>query len=399
MQSRTAEVIRNAALIVYDEAPMHHRHLMEALDRTLRDIMQKPDLPFGGKSILLGGDFRQVLPVIPRASKAEVIDACLHNSPLWHHFKVLSLTKNERIMRLADQVPMPLLTSYAKWVLSVGDGLTDTVDTLNNTENEPEVQSLLTLPQEYVVNVDVSDPNHVHTVIKGVYSNISDIIQWHPHQVIQYFATRAIVTPYHSDVDILNTAAQSHLTSSAITFYSADSMHHENDGIGMDMAFLNSLSDSGLAPHVLHLSLYTPVMLLRNLAPEKGLCNGTRLVITKLVQRPPHIEAVVITGPAAGSTVIIPRIKLFASDTKYSFKWSRLQFPVRPAFAMTINKSQGQTLSNAGVYLAHPCFAHGQLYVAASRVGQPGKTTYYMPALSYSATNNIVYQQGLLPAH
>ena len=62
-QSPLAELIRRADLIVWDEAPMAHRFLLEALDRTLRDVTQT-DRPFGGKVIVLGGDFRQTLPVV-----------------------------------------------------------------------------------------------------------------------------------------------------------------------------------------------------------------------------------------------------------------------------------------------------------------------------------------------
>ena len=63
VQSPLADLIRRARVIVWDEAPMAHRHLLEALDRTLRDIMMD-DQPFGGKVLVLGGDFRQILPVV-----------------------------------------------------------------------------------------------------------------------------------------------------------------------------------------------------------------------------------------------------------------------------------------------------------------------------------------------
>jgi ATP-dependent DNA helicase PIF1 len=64
----------------------------------------------------------------------------------------------------------------------------------------------------------------------------------------------------------------------------------------------------------------------------------------------------------------IPRIKLNPNESKFSFKMIRSQFPVIPAFAMTINKSQGQSFDKVGVSLTNPVFAHGQLYVAFSRV-------------------------------
>ena len=79
------------------------------------------------------------------------------------------------------------------------------------------------------------------------------------------------------------------------------------------------------------------------------------------------LETTIITGKHAGEDVFIPRIPLRPSNTPIEFK--RLQFPVRLSLAMTINKSQGQTLKVVGVDLEDPCFSHGQLYVGISRVG------------------------------
>jgi len=75
------------------------------------------------------------------------------------------------------------------------------------------------------------------------------------------------------------------------------------------------------------------------------------------------------------------------------FEFKRLQFPVRPAFAMTINKAQGQSLSVAGIDLTEPCFSHGQLYVALSRVGTPDRL--FILAKD-KQTKNIVYQKALI---
>jgi ATP-dependent DNA helicase PIF1 len=86
---------------------------------------------------------------------------------------------------------------------------------------------------------------------------------------------------------------------------------------------------------------------------------------------PNIIEATILTGGATGEDVFIPRIPLIPSDMPFDFK--RLQYPVRLALAMTINKAQGQSLSVAGVNLESSCFSHGQLYVACSRVGTPGR--------------------------
>ena len=95
------------------------------------------------------------------------------------------------------------------------------------------------------------------------------------------------------------------------------------------------------------------------------LCNGTRLTIRRMM--PNMLEAVVMTGKARGEQVFIRRIPIIPSDTTIEFK--RLQFPVRLSYAMTINKSQGQSLKVVGLDISTPVFSHGQLYLGCSRTG------------------------------
>jgi ATP-dependent DNA helicase PIF1 len=69
-QSGTAKLLCEASLILWDEASMTKRHAIEALDISLHDILDKEDLPFGGKTVVFGGDFRQTLPVVRKGSRA-----------------------------------------------------------------------------------------------------------------------------------------------------------------------------------------------------------------------------------------------------------------------------------------------------------------------------------------
>ena len=114
------DLICKTSLIIWDEAPMTNRYCFEALDRTMRDVLKGSnvvpsdvsDLPFGGKVIVFGGDFRQILPVIPKGSREHIVDASLNSSYIWDYCKVLRLTKNMRLQSGALQTEIGHMREY-----------------------------------------------------------------------------------------------------------------------------------------------------------------------------------------------------------------------------------------------------------------------------------------------
>lgn len=191
-----------------------------------------------------------------------------------------------------------------------------------------------------------------------------------------YFASRMILAPRNADVSVLNHAILDLLPGPVRHYASADSVIQE-EGVDnphraeVPQEVLRSITGSGLPPGDLNLKAGCPVILLRNLNAGVGLCNGTRLVVTRMENR--VIEGRILGGDFDGELAFIPRIAIIPSESigDITFTFKRRQFPIQLAFALSINKAQGQTVAHVGLDLRIPVFSHGQLYVALSRVTSP----------------------------
>ena len=217
-----------------------------------------------------------------------------------------------------------------------------------------------------------------------------------PLPTAHYLAGRALLAARNDTVDTLNQMLLDIMPGEEFIFLSADKILDDLDAAETYAAeYLNSINLPTLPLHKLKLKVAAPVILLRNLSPPRGLCNGTRLRVNRVQQR--IVECEILSGKHAGTHVWIPRIPLApSSDANLPFDFNRTQFPIRLAFAITINKSQGQSLTHVGLSLTEPVFSHGQLYVAVSRVTNSANLRMIVPhtveARQGGKLKNVVYE-------
>ena len=365
--SQLADLIRATRLIIWDEVPMQHKHNISAVHHTLCDIRRSENALFGAIPMVFGGDFAQTLPIVRRGNRAQQVDASLRNSFLWNGLQILRLQKNMRI------ISGPENARFAAWI--------------NAMSYEPRLYGTINLPVQIRNRFFDLEQfcSHVYPPTEVVRA----------HTTPDFFRQRAILTLRNDTAAEFNLDILNRMPGAIQTICSVDSadVNADND-YHLPVEFLQSLAPAGLPPSILQLKKGAPIILLRNLLPKQGLCNGTRMVITHL--NPSCIEAAIIGGSFNGQKRCLFRTKLTTKEGDYPFLLTRTQFPIRLCFAMTINKAQGQSFEKVGIDLRSPCFSHGQLYVALSRVTNVSHLSILFKNPESEQTSNIVYPEILL---
>ncbi|GJX24193.1 DNA helicase [Tanacetum coccineum] len=254
-----------------------------------------------------------------------------------------------------------LVNSFASWLLDIDDGKIGEL-----ADEDPENTSWVHITPAYCLP---PDEQGLSKLIDFIYDQST--LHTPSATTLQQ---KAILFPKNETTDIINSKVLAMMPGESTIYMSQDEATPTgNDGAETEMLYpieqLNTFKLPGFPSHQLELKFGAPVMLLRNVNIAGGLFNGTRMIVRQLMTK--LIEVQIITGTRVREKVFIHRILLIHNDPNLPFVLKQKQFPIKLYYAMPINKIQGQSLNEIGVYLSHLIFGHGQLYVALSRATTP----------------------------
>ncbi|KAF1892080.1 hypothetical protein Lal_00036435 [Lupinus albus] len=290
--SELADLLKQTKLIMWDEAPMTHKFCFEALDRSLVDIMSTTSndlILFGGNVVVFGGDFRQILLVVPRGYRSDIVHAIINSSYLWHQCIILTLSKN---MRLQNNGNASEIKEFSKWILKVGgEKLSETNDGFVEVD----------IPEELLI-LDFDNP--IDAIVCITYPNLQ-----HHYKDEEFLQSKAILISTIEIVDQINEYVMSIIPgekrNTRVQIHDANEIEAVNI---LTPEYLNSFSIFSILNHKIKLKVGTPIMLLRNLDQVEGLCNGIRVVVIKMTNH--VLEAMIASGKNIGNFIYVPRMSM-----------------------------------------------------------------------------------------
>lgn len=320
-------------VLFWDEVSMVNHEAIDCVDRSLQRLMQT-DAKFGGKAVVFTGDFRQLTPIIKGGNGA------LHSLMLAAWFADVPKQQFTKNFRAGND------ESYRQFLDEVGNGNLEQIDVP---------------PSSTVASLD--------DVIDSVYGQDA-LLDTNNNNMILAFTL--------DQCAIINDKVLERIPGDVNFVVASDDLAECRSPDEYPVEYVQSLHFPGVPPANLPLKINARYMIMRNCNPP-AICNG---ILVQLLSHSRYMCKVrLLSGPGKMKTILLPRIsfKVTIEMSGLPFTFTRRQFPLTPAYCVTIHKSQGQTLHKIGIVADTDAFAHGQVYVALSRVGSWSRVTFYSP--------------------
>ncbi|XP_059486735.1 uncharacterized protein LOC132203177 isoform X2 [Neocloeon triangulifer] len=346
------KALKDADLLIIDEVsmgPVHAYNIANKLVRRAKNCKEFDDPEFGGVPVLFGGDFRQLAPICGDNETEREIH--FRYSRLFEKCTVISLEKNMRAN--------PQELEFAKLLRSIGEGTAPTHPSLPPNS--------FIVPREWVIES----------------SKLEDLLQWTFGEDPATSGKEAcVLTHLNDNCRLVNSMVLQQLPGDVTHLLSDDSIEDDdpddpilngdygNGRMPVLLEELNDHTDNSIPDHSIPMKKGAVIILMRNIDVSSGLVNGTRISVSDFSRT--RIRGTVLSGSdnIKGRVVDVTRIDFFC-DVGALHRMKRAQFPIKLAFAMTINKAQGLTLKRVGLYLPNYLEEHGKPYVGLSRVKSP----------------------------
>jgi hypothetical protein len=350
------ELLEQTSLIIWDECFQNHLHCLDAASRLLND--------FSGKVLIMMGDCAQQPPVVNNGTEEEIVAAHMFQSRLWRTFEIFKFNINLRLSALqanVDNLSQDELhhfnaqRAYADMLIDIGKNMLYESTQVILYGRSSKSLSHIWLPYVKYSSIE----SHVLQFLYPNGYNVFDMI------------SATILSATNDRVDYWNNIVQKLNNEQECTMFSADEfceVDDENDHLTEMISdhVLERYDKNGVPPHALKLKIGDICMLMRTLSRKDKLCNNTRVIIKDIKRFRIRVQ---LLQPGVPIYYDVPRIRfIFTMRYGKGFKMMRTQFPLRLAYAITINRSQGQTTSRTVLDIYDQPFMHGQCYVAMSRV-------------------------------
>jgi len=371
------EYLEALSLLVIDESFNLDRRVFEALERAL--VRNKKLV------VLCIGDTRQVLPVIEGGTPQDIIGATLTSSHLWHKFTLYFLVENKRLTQLASTITETSTLEerefangqalYASTILQLGDGCfsldDESIVNLMEKVEGPAKVNVIGLPNVAYFPTSEEDEalNWLHPLVETGVDFEGKAIKSRPSLDDDLeLKDRAILATKNERVDYWNAKIQRLNPNPATELKSHDSFSDVDDTHGhlgsmLTEEALNLYTNSQVPNHVMYLKVGDICFVMRPLKAS-GVASNTRVRIRQIKSK----VVIAVTLDDNSQVVYIPRMRFkFCLRYTVSFSMTRVAFPLKLCYAMTINKSQGQGFQQALIDFSDDAFTHGHSYVAFSR--------------------------------